>query len=152
MTDEALPLRPRVSRENIAYQPAARSGYVNIRDGHTMIHRKFIVACLYDWRSNPPFELQEKRRTRVRHCSSGGEDFSICRRLGLAGVQRRGRKLTVSLLVPQINLNEGDESPLSTPAILTTHRTSIGGPGLVEGQVQTYEVVALEGTASLVAF
>ena len=60
--------------------------------------------------------------------------------------------LTVSLLVPQINLNEGDESPLSTPAILTTHRTSIGGPGLVEGQVQTYEVVALEGTASLVAF
>jgi hypothetical protein len=60
--------------------------------------------------------------------------------------------LTVSLLVPQIKLNEGNESPLSTPAILTTHRTSIGGPGLVEGQVQTYEVVALEGTASLVAF
>ena len=60
--------------------------------------------------------------------------------------------LTVSLLVPQINLNEGNESPLSTPAILTTHRTSIGGPGLVEGQLQTYEVVALEGTASLVAF
>ena len=88
----------------------------------------------------------------MRHCFTGGEDFSICRRLGLAGVQRRGRKLTVSLLVPQINLNDGDESPLSTPAILTTHRTSIGGPGLVEGQVQTYEVVALEGTASLVAF
>jgi hypothetical protein len=60
--------------------------------------------------------------------------------------------LTVSLLVPQINLNEGNESPLSTPAILTTHRTSIGGPGLVEGQLQTYEVMALEGTASLVAF
>jgi hypothetical protein len=60
--------------------------------------------------------------------------------------------LTVSLLVPQINLNEANESPLSTPAILTTHRTSIGGPGLVEGQVQTYEVVALEGTASLVTF
>ena len=60
--------------------------------------------------------------------------------------------LTVSLLVPEINLNEGNESPLSTLAILTTHRTSIGGPGLVEGQLQTYEVVALEGTASLVAF
>jgi hypothetical protein len=60
--------------------------------------------------------------------------------------------LTVSLLVPQINLTEGNESPLSTPAILTSHRTSIGGPGLVEGQLQTYEVVALEGTASLVAF
>jgi hypothetical protein len=60
--------------------------------------------------------------------------------------------LTVSLLVPEINLNEGNESPLSTLAILTTHRTSIGGPGLVEGQLQTYEVVELEGTASLVDF
>jgi hypothetical protein len=60
--------------------------------------------------------------------------------------------LTVSLLVPEINLNEGNESPLSTLAILTTHRTSIGGPGLVEGQLKTYEVVALEGTASLVDF
>ena len=60
--------------------------------------------------------------------------------------------LTVSLLVPEINLNEGNESPLSTQAILTTHHTTIGGPGLVEGQLQSYEVVALEGTASLVDF
>jgi hypothetical protein len=60
--------------------------------------------------------------------------------------------LTLTLLVPQINLNDGNESPLSTLAILTTHRTSIGGPGLVEGQLQTYEAVALEGTASLVQF
>ena len=60
--------------------------------------------------------------------------------------------LTVTLLVPQINLDESNESPLSTLAILTTHRTSIGGPGLVEGQLQTYEAVALEGTARLVAF
>lgn len=59
--------------------------------------------------------------------------------------------LTLTLLVPQINLNEG-ESPLSTLAILTTHLTSIGGPSLVEGQLQTYEVVALEGTARLVQF
>ena len=60
--------------------------------------------------------------------------------------------LTATLLVPQINLRGGVESPLSTLAILTTHLTSIGGPGLVEGQVQTYEAVALEGTASLVEF
>jgi hypothetical protein len=60
--------------------------------------------------------------------------------------------LTVTLLVPQINLDESNESPLSTLAILTTHRTSIGGPGLVEGQLQTYEAAALEGTARLVAF
>ena len=60
--------------------------------------------------------------------------------------------LMVTLLVPQIDLDESKESPLSTLAILTTHRTSIGGPALVEGQLQTYDAVALEGTARLVAF
>lgn len=60
--------------------------------------------------------------------------------------------LTVTLLVPRINLGGGTESPLSTLAILTTHRTSIGGPDLVEGQLKTYEAVALEGTARLVQF
>jgi hypothetical protein len=60
--------------------------------------------------------------------------------------------LTLTLLVPQINLDEGNESSFSTQAILTTHRTSIGGPNLVKGPLQTYEMVALEGTARLVAF
>ena len=60
--------------------------------------------------------------------------------------------LMVTLLVPRINLDDSNESPLSTLAILTTHHTSIGGPALVEGQLQTYEAVALEGTASLVKF
>jgi hypothetical protein len=60
--------------------------------------------------------------------------------------------LTLSVLIPQINLKGETESPLSTLAILTTHLTSIGGPGLVEGPLQTYEVVALEGTARLVDF
>jgi hypothetical protein len=60
--------------------------------------------------------------------------------------------LTLSVLIPQINLKGETESLLSTLAILTTHLTSIGGPGLVEGPLQTYEVVALEGTARLVDF
>jgi hypothetical protein len=60
--------------------------------------------------------------------------------------------LTVTLLVPRINLGGGTESPLSTLAIFTTHRTSIGGPDLVEGQLKTYEAVTLEGKASLVQF
>jgi hypothetical protein len=60
--------------------------------------------------------------------------------------------LTLSVLIPQINLKGETESPLSTLAILTTHLISIGGPGLVEGPLQTYEVVALEGTARLVDF
>jgi hypothetical protein len=60
--------------------------------------------------------------------------------------------LTLTLLLPQINLGEGNESAFSTLAILTTHVTSIGGPRLIEGPLQTYEVVMLEGTARLVAF
>jgi hypothetical protein len=60
--------------------------------------------------------------------------------------------LTLTLLLPQINLKEGtDESSFSTLAVLTTHHTSIGGPPLVRGPLQTYAVVALEGTARLVA-
>ena len=58
--------------------------------------------------------------------------------------------LTLTLLIPQINLDEGNESSFSTQAILTTHLTSIGGPNLVKGPLQTYEVVALEGTARFV--
>jgi hypothetical protein len=60
--------------------------------------------------------------------------------------------LTLSVLIPQINLKGETERPLSTLAILTTHLTSIGGPGLVEGPLLTYEMVALEGTARLVEF
>ncbi len=60
--------------------------------------------------------------------------------------------LTLSVLIPQINLKGETERPLSTLAILTTHLTSIGGPGLVEGPLLTYEVVALEGTARHVEF
>lgn len=61
--------------------------------------------------------------------------------------------VTLTLLVPTINLREGStESPVQTVAIVTTQRTSIGGPQLLEGQVQTYRTLPLEGTAQLVAF
>ena len=60
--------------------------------------------------------------------------------------------LTLTLLLPRINLGAGKESAFSTLAILTTHLTSIGGPPLTEGPLQTYEVVELEGTARHVEF
>jgi hypothetical protein len=38
--------------------------------------------------------------------------------------------------------------PVSTLAVVTTKRTSIGGPGLVSGQIDTYKVVVpLQGNA-----
>jgi hypothetical protein len=59
--------------------------------------------------------------------------------------------VTFTLLIPAINL---DENPtlFKTKAITTVHRTSIGGPQLVKGQVQSYRVQALLGKARHVAF
>lgn len=59
--------------------------------------------------------------------------------------------LTLTLLIPAINLG-GQEQRFKTVAILTTQRTSIGGPGLVQGALQTYRTVALNGAARNVEF
>jgi hypothetical protein len=56
-------------------------------------------------------------------------------------------ELTLTLLLPRINL-EGQSDSFETPAIRTKHLTSIGGPDLVEGPLQTYDTVQLRGTAS----
>jgi hypothetical protein len=60
---------------------------------------------------------------------------------------------TLTLLLPNVNLSSGNNSThLQTEAILTTHRDNIGGPNLVQGQVETYKTLRLQGTASLVNF
>ena len=53
--------------------------------------------------------------------------------------------ITLTLLVPPVNPNEGTESPLAI------HLTSICSPGLVGGLLQTYEVVTLGETARMQA-
>lgn len=56
--------------------------------------------------------------------------------------------VVLSVTVPEGNRPSTERSiPIRTFAVLTTERTSIGGPGLVTGQLQTYQVVPLEGTA-----
>ena len=59
--------------------------------------------------------------------------------------------LTFTLVVPTVNAAAGDQR-IRTFGVRTTNRTSIGGPGLVAGAVQTYDLVRLRGTASLVNF
>jgi hypothetical protein len=55
---------------------------------------------------------------------------------------------TFSLAVPAANRPDEVKSiAVKTFAVRTTHRTSIGGPDLVEGQIQTYETYGLEGNA-----
>lgn len=61
--------------------------------------------------------------------------------------------VSLTLLVPTINLPEGTtETSIQTEAILTTGRTSIGGPDLVDGQLQTYSSLMLPGVARLIQF
>ena len=57
-------------------------------------------------------------------------------------------ELTVTLAVPEVNLrDDGGEAPVETFLVRTRHRTSIGGPALVDGALQVHEVVALYGIA-----
>ena len=59
----------------------------------------------------------------------------------------------LSLFVPRVNVTEGrPRVALKTLAIEATVRTSIGGPNLVSGAVQTYKSVPLKGHASAVLF
>jgi len=58
---------------------------------------------------------------------------------------------TLTLLLPAVNL-EGNETPFRSIAIFTNHRTSIGGPGMVKGALQTYQVEDLAGMATKVFF
>jgi hypothetical protein len=61
--------------------------------------------------------------------------------------------ITLTLLIPTINLPpEATENPVETVAIMTTARTSIGGPDLVDGQIQIYDTLSLQGKARLVNF
>jgi hypothetical protein len=60
------------------------------------------------------------------------------------------RVVTLTLLVPDINLGRETEVPFSTVAIETTNHTTIGGPSLITGPLQTYRVIELHGTAKSV--
>ena len=59
--------------------------------------------------------------------------------------------VTFTLLLPTINLDE-PKSRFRTIGIIATHRTSIGGPDLVKGVLQTYRLKELKGTAQWVNF
>jgi hypothetical protein len=61
------------------------------------------------------------------------------------------RTVTFTLLLPTINLDQ-PETRFRTIAIIATHRTSIGGPDLVKGALQTYRLKELRGTAQWVNF
>jgi hypothetical protein len=53
----------------------------------------------------------------------------------------------VEILIPHVNLT-GETDTFAGVAILTTVRTSIAGPRLVEGSVESYELRPVAGQAS----
>ena len=56
--------------------------------------------------------------------------------------------ITLALAVPAANRPDEVKSiSVKTFAVRTTNRTSIGGPDLLEGQIQKYEIYILEGNA-----
>jgi hypothetical protein len=62
------------------------------------------------------------------------------------------KKVSFSLLLPDVNLQQSTKVNIKTLGIVTTVKTSIGGPNLAKGAVQTYKVVSLRGTAKAVQF
>lgn len=59
---------------------------------------------------------------------------------------------TTSLLLflPQVNLAQGDVH-IDGVALLVTSRSTVGGPGLVSGPIESYHTHHVRGTASVVA-
>ncbi len=58
---------------------------------------------------------------------------------------------TFTVLIPRINLNQGEALAITTEGITTHHRFSIFPPAM-HGQLDTYGVVTLTGTAQHVVF
>jgi hypothetical protein len=54
---------------------------------------------------------------------------------------------TFSVLVPRVNLPDGQPTPVYTVGITAIHRFAIA-PGLLQGQLDHYSVTPLTGTAS----
>jgi len=59
--------------------------------------------------------------------------------------------LLLTLVLPDVNVDQRDDD-VEAFAVLTTSRTSIAGPQLVKGQIQTYRRIRLRGSAEHVVF
>lgn len=58
-----------------------------------------------------------------------------------------------SLFIPDVNLRNGStEAPVETIGLVSAAKTSIGGPALVQGQLTSYQSIALAGRALSVDF
>lgn len=56
---------------------------------------------------------------------------------------------SVTLILPNVHVRDAGQ-PFGGLAIIVTHRSSLAGPGLVEGALEGYQVREVSGTASFV--
>ena len=64
-----------------------------------------------------------------------------------------GETRVLSVLLPQVNLEEStSETRFKALVVFTKVRSTIGGPSMVRGPLQTYNAKAFRGTARAVAF
>ena len=61
-----------------------------------------------------------------------------------------GDTKALTLLIPRVNLPDGEPVKVKTVVIYTKIRGSLAGPGLVQGQVQSYAAQTFRGTASFI--
>jgi hypothetical protein len=54
----------------------------------------------------------------------------------------------LSVLLPGVNLSRSPTAEVTSVAIRTVHKGSIGGPQLIDGALTVYQAVVLTGTAS----
>ena len=103
-------------------------------------------------------EPQFTYRDRTRNRSFRGDDIAVTASplgtLVTVGLEATPdlSSLTATLVLPDINLGDRQVIRFSTVVILTTNLTSIGGPALVTGPLQTYQVIELSGVAQHVKF
>jgi len=62
------------------------------------------------------------------------------------------KTVTMSLVIPDINLDMGEPTLFESSIIFTTNYTTIGGPDLVKGPLQTYWSPTAIGQASSVVY
>jgi hypothetical protein len=80
-----------------------------------------------------------------------GEDTSIGRLVTVTlEVVPDLHTISFSFFLPTINLER--EAHVVTEGLYTTARTSIGGPRLVKGQLETWRAITLSGMARVVEF
>ena len=58
---------------------------------------------------------------------------------------------SLSVFIPKMRINQGEHAAINTDCVTTVHRFSIA-PQLLHGQLDTYSVAALHGTAQFVVF